>query len=111
MRKRRFLFVLALASGSLASLAHADQIIDGRKAWLRLNCYGCHGSRAQGGMGPSVRTADYYGVLAALSGSSVSGGMRSYSGIATNTDAANIAAYLAVIGTAREPKWFDWWRR
>ena len=24
--------------------------------------------------------------------------------------AANIAAYLATIGTLREPKWFDWWR-
>jgi cytochrome c oxidase cbb3-type subunit III len=38
-----------------------DQIAmtEGRKLFLRYNCYGCHGGRAGGGMGPSLRDPDW----------------------------------------------------
>src|SRR5574338_544900 len=29
--------------------------VDGRKLFVRFNCSGCHGGRAGGGMGPSLR--------------------------------------------------------
>lgn len=32
---------------------------DGRKLFVRMNCSGCHGGRAGGGMGPSLRDVDW----------------------------------------------------
>jgi cytochrome c oxidase cbb3-type subunit 3 len=32
---------------------------DGRNLFVQYNCYGCHGGRAGGGMGPSLRDADW----------------------------------------------------
>lgn len=110
MRLWRHVMAFSVASICLMTVADADQITEGRRAWLKLNCYGCHGNNARGGMGPNVQRADYYSVLAGINGSSVSSGMRSFSTLANATVAANIAAYLATIGTLREPKWFDWWR-
>ena len=34
-------------------------MVDGRKLFVRMNCSGCHGGRAGGGMGPSLRDADW----------------------------------------------------
>lgn len=110
MRIRRLVLALALASSGMTAVARADAIVEGRRAWLKLNCYGCHGANARGGMGPNVQRADYYSVIAGIYGSGRGGGMRDFIGIATATDAANIAAYLASIGTPTEPKWFDWWK-
>jgi cytochrome c oxidase cbb3-type subunit III len=33
--------------------------VDGRKLFVRYNCSGCHGGRAGGGMGPSLRDQDW----------------------------------------------------
>ena len=33
----------------------ASAIADGRRYFVAMNCYGCHGGRAGGGMGPSLR--------------------------------------------------------
>jgi cytochrome c551 len=110
MRVQRLVFAFAFVSVGFTTIAEATPITEGRRAWLKFNCYGCHGNTGRGGMGPNVQHADYFSVLAGMTGSSVSAGMRSFSGVATGTDAANIAAYLATIGTAVEPKWFDWWK-
>jgi mono/diheme cytochrome c family protein len=82
---------------------------DGRRAWLKLNCYGCHGNNAGGGMGPNIRGAESGDVKEAMSGDAMEGGMRSFNKYASSTDAANISAYLRSIGTSKEPKWLDWW--
>src|SRR4051812_36654056 len=31
---------------------------EGRRVFLKLNCYGCHGNNAAGGMGPNIRQAE-----------------------------------------------------
>lgn len=83
---------------------------EGRRAWLKFNCYGCHGNNAAGGMGPNVQHAEAGDVAqVVLRGDGVEAGMRSFAGIATATDANNIAAYLRTIGTPAEPTWLDWW--
>lgn len=109
MRSLRIaLFVFA--GGALASTASlAADSKAGRKAWLSLNCYGCHGASAGGGMGPNIRHKELGDVSQAMNGDAKEGGMRSYKGIASATDPANIAAYLATIGTTAEPTWVDWW--
>ena len=37
----------------------AVAIAEGRRLFVRMNCSGCHGGRAGGGMGPSLRDADW----------------------------------------------------
>ncbi len=110
---RRFEWaVVILAVGMTATPARAlDAVGEGRRAWLRYNCYGCHGMRAAGGMGRNIQRSTSDEVWVALNGSARSDGMRNYKNIMTYADALNIAAYLATIGTTREPRWNDWWRR
>lgn len=81
---------------------------EGRRAYLKFNCYGCHGMGATGGMGPNIVGAESGDVSeAVLQGKDE--GMPSYRRIATSADVNNLAAYLRSIGTAREPKFNDWW--
>lgn len=112
MHFTRTLIAVAVAGATLApAVAHAqlNAAGEGRRAWLRLNCYGCHGDNAVGGMGPNIQHSEFGDVREAMAGDAREGGMRSFTGIAKSNDAANIAAYLATIGTKQEPKWLDWW--
>ena len=102
--------VVAATLAPAASFAQLGPIGEGRRAWLKFNCYGCHGNNGAGGMGPNIQHAERGDVGEAMNGDAKEGGMRSFKGLATATDAANIAAYLATIGTAKEPTWLDWWK-
>ncbi|HZP88444.1 MAG TPA: cytochrome c [Burkholderiales bacterium] len=114
MRKSSPLFAttlcLALVCAGAVSSASAQTLspaAEGRRAWLKYNCYGCHGMRAQGGMGPNIaHEADDVGE-AVMSGEE--GGMPSFRRIVTSTDIANLRAYLRSIGTTSEPKFTHWW--
>jgi cytochrome c oxidase cbb3-type subunit III len=37
----------------------SNVLADGRRLFLWFNCYGCHGGRAGGGMGPSLRDGEW----------------------------------------------------
>lgn len=81
---------------------------EGRRQWLRLNCYSCHGMNAAGGMGPAVAGKERGDVAeAVLEGKDE--GMRSYRGYVSSRDIDNLTAYLRSIGTASEPLFNDWW--
>ena len=98
--------------GSMAPIAkpaNLGPIGNGRRVWLKLNCGGCHGDNASGGMGPNIQGAEAGDVSEAMQGDATEGGMRSFAAYATTADAMNIAAYLRSIGTPSEPKWADWW--
>lgn len=113
MRLMQALMGSVLTMAALAQAAGAADlgpVGEGRRAWLKLNCYGCHGNNAAGGMGPNIQHAEAGDVGEAMWGDAMEGGMRSFSGYATTKDANNIAAYLATIGGAKEPKWLDWWK-
>lgn len=81
---------------------------EGRRAWLKYNCSGCHGDRAGGAMGPNVVRADN-GDLSEAVREGEEGGMPAYRRILTSTEITNIGVYLRSIGTAGEPKFNDWW--
>lgn len=110
MRPALLLLAVALAAGLFApGLGRAASVTEGRRAWLSLNCAGCHGDQAGGGMGPNVRHAGTGDVLEAMNGDAREGGMRSFAGLYKSTDPANIAAFLSVAGSKGAPTWVDWW--
>ncbi|WP_085315581.1 c-type cytochrome [Derxia lacustris] len=96
------------AAAQSAQRAKLSQAGEGRRAYLKLNCYSCHGMGATGGMGPNIVHAERGDVAEALL-KGEDGGMRSYRGYVTATDITNIALYLRSIGTVNEPKFNDWW--
>jgi mono/diheme cytochrome c family protein len=105
---RTWLSFVGLACSLLAMSAQAlDPAGEGRRAYLKYNCSGCHGNRAGGGMGPSIVGEAGEVGEAVLDGED--GGMRSYRGIVTSTDLTNLKAYLQSIGRSNEPKFNDWW--
>jgi cytochrome c551 len=81
---------------------------EGRRLYLKLNCYGCHGIAGAGGMGPNIVHAEPGDVSEVLR-QGEDEGMRSFRTYVSTVDITNIAAYLRSIGTASEPKWRDWW--
>jgi cytochrome c551 len=102
---------LALVMGVLviATAVNAQALSpagEGRRAWLKFNCYGCHGMRAQGGMGPDVQHESGE-VAEAIRGEG--GGMPSFTTLLTPTDITNLRAYLRSIGITSEPTFTHWW--
>ncbi len=107
-----------LIVGFLSSIQNAmalDAPGEGRRAWLKYNCYGCHGMRAAGGMGPKLAGKGEDVLEAVFHGEG--GGMPSYNkyGI-TSTDAYNLTRYLNLINLKKppqnntgEPYFMHWW--
>ena len=83
---------------------------NGRRKYLELNCYLCHGVRAAGQFGPNIQGAEQGDVSEALKQGEPEAGMPSFNKYVTSADISNITAYLASIGTSKEPMWFDWWK-
>lgn len=115
MRIARFLCVLLL-TGAGSGLAGAQTLTaaqNGRVAWFKWNCVGCHGDNAKGGMGPNVVGEDYSDVYeAVLLGDERDGGMINFAKTPyppTPKDVSDIAAYLASIDKPGEPKFLVWW--
>ena len=81
---------------------------EGRRAYMKYNCYGCHGTNAAGGIAMNIVGKDSGDVAeAVLEGKDE--GMPSYKGIVSLTEITNLGAYLRSIGKAGEPKFNDWW--
>jgi cytochrome c551 len=80
---------------------------EGRRAWLKYNCYGCHGMRAAGGMGPNI--VHEGGEVGEAVREGEDEGMPSYGKLVSSTEITNLKAYLKSIGTANEPTFNDWW--
>jgi cytochrome c oxidase cbb3-type subunit 3 len=81
---------------------------DGRRLFIWYNCYGCHGGRAGGGMGPSLRDAEWlYGDSEpAIFNSIAEGrqhGMPAWGAKLPVEDIWKLAAYIKSMGTPAEP--------
>ena len=81
---------------------------EGRKLFERFNCVGCHGGRAGGGMGPSLRDPDWrYGNSAAQIFSSIAEGrdegMPSWGSTVTQEQTWKLVAYVQSLRTPNEP--------
>ncbi|HEY8157768.1 MAG TPA: c-type cytochrome [Methylobacter sp.] len=86
-----------------------DMAIEGRRAYVRMNCYSCHGSNGHSGtMGPSL-----VGVEPAEVGDAMlngeGGGMPSFKNNLCANDVANLTAYLQLLGSGTEPTFMNWW--
>jgi cytochrome c oxidase cbb3-type subunit III len=82
---------------------------EGRQLFVRFNCSGCHGGRAGGGMGPSLRDVDWiYGnTEAQIFGSIAEGrahGMPSWQPRLTNDQMWKLVTYIKSLRTRNEPQ-------
>ncbi len=82
---------------------------EGRQLFVRFNCSGCHGGRAGGGMGPSLRDVDWiYGSSdAQLFSSIVEGrahGMPSWQHQLTSDEIWKLVAYIKSLRSTNEPQ-------
>ena len=88
--------------GNVAAMA------EGRQLFVRMNCSGCHGGRAGGGMGPSLRDVDWlYGSTDAQVFSSIaegrSQGMPAWGTMITDDQIWKLVAYVKSLRTPNEP--------
>ena len=88
--------------------APLNRIGEGRRLFLKYNCYSCHGMRAEGGMGPPIAGKDIDEVRSAVMFGR-EGGMRSFADFLDEKDVRRLASYLKSIGTDKEPMFNDWW--
>ncbi len=83
--------------------------VEGRQLFIRFNCSGCHGGRAGGGMGPSLRDVDWvYGHSDAQLFSSISEGrahgMPSWQPRLTPDQIWKLVTYIKALRTRNEPQ-------
>jgi cytochrome c oxidase cbb3-type subunit III len=81
---------------------------EGRTLFVRMNCVGCHGGRAGGGMGPSLRDVDWlYGHTDAQIFSSIvegrAHGMPSWGTLLNDDQVWKLVAYVKSLRTPDEP--------
>jgi len=83
---------------------------EGRRLYLKLNCYGCHGMHGTGGMGPRlIGEDDDDEEIQKVVLNGADEGMPSFRNTVSATDIANLAAYLRTLGTPSEPTFLHWW--
>jgi cytochrome c oxidase cbb3-type subunit 3 len=82
---------------------------EGRQLFIRFNCSGCHGGRAGGGMGPSLRDVDWlYGDRDAQLFSTIAEGrahgMPAWGPRLTTEQIWQLVTYIKSLRTANEPQ-------
>ena len=83
--------------------------IEGRRIFVRENCYSCHGGFAGGAMCPSLREdrPDESDVEKVIE-EGTENGMPPFPHL-RERDIENLAAYFQSLRTRREPTFFHWW--
>jgi cytochrome c551 len=83
--------------------------IEGRRIYMRENCYICHGGFAGGGMCPSLREdpPDESDVEEVIE-EGTENGMPPFPHL-NEEDIENLAAYFQTLRTRREPTFLHWW--
>lgn len=86
----------------------AAAIVEGRRLFVAYNCSGCHGGRAGGGMGPSLRDSAWtYGSSDTQLLSDIlegrSAGMPAWGKVIPEDQIWKIIAYIRAIRTPQEP--------
>lgn len=85
-----------------------EMAVEGRRAFMRMNCYSCHGMNGHGaGMGPSlVGKANSVDVVYEGDGH----GMPGFKNNLCPNDVNNMRAYLQLLGTNTAPTFTHWWQ-
>jgi cytochrome c oxidase cbb3-type subunit 3 len=89
--------------------ADRTAMTEGRQLFVRFNCSGCHGGRAGGGMGPSLRDVDWiYGSRDAQLFSSIAEGrahgMPAWQTHLTADQVWKLVTYIKSLRTSNEPQ-------
>jgi mono/diheme cytochrome c family protein len=98
------------AAGESSAVADDDgNPIEGRRIFVRENCYSCHGGFAGGGFCPSLREdppdeSDVEDVIE----EGTENGMPPFPHL-NEEDIENLAAYFQTLRTRREPTFTHWW--
>jgi mono/diheme cytochrome c family protein len=102
---------LAAAHGTSGSGSGDDDgnPIEGRRIFVRENCYSCHGGFAGGGFCPSLREdpPDESDVEEVIE-EGTENGMPPFPHL-KEEDIENLAAYFQTLRTRREPTFTHWW--
>lgn len=103
--------LLAVAAALSSSPAFAlDAAGEGRRLWLKMNCYGCHGMHAQGAIARALRQRSLSAFFIQNALDNGPNGMPVYRGRLSPTDVDNLAAYLKSTGKPSEPTFNRWWQ-
>jgi len=97
-----------MTSGTNPYTQNRTAAAEGRQLFIRFNCSGCHGGRAGGGMGPSLRDVDWlYGDHDAQLFSSIAEGrahgMPSWQPRMTADQIWKLVTYIKSLRTRNEP--------
>jgi mono/diheme cytochrome c family protein len=83
--------------------------IEGRRIYMRENCYICHGGFAGGGMCPSLRDRrPQVDDVRRVVRNGTRNGMPPFPEL-TEVDIRNLCAYMQSLRTQREPTFTHWW--
>lgn len=97
---------LLLYATAASALGPAEE---GRRIYLRENCYACHGGRGGGGMGPQFRReSPEFSNVSDVAREGAGGGMPAYPHLTTQ-DISNLTAYFRTLRTSAEPTFTHWW--
>ena len=88
-----------------------SSVEEGRRAYLRLNCNGCHGNDGMGGMGPKIIGQNNVGERVTIGSSSR--GMPPFKDYLCGNDIMNMNAYLLGLenNPTASPKFLHWWEQ
>lgn len=93
-----------------SAAARDGNAVTGRAIFVRDNCYSCHGTFGEGGMGPNLREDrpnDDDIRRAVLRGTPT--GMPAFRGLLNNRDVQNLIAYIRSLRDNDEPRSTHWW--
>lgn len=100
--------VLVLVQGPAARAATVNPVVEGRRLFLKMNCYGCHGIFGTGQIARNIQQPDPAGARTNITyGNSF--GMPAFGKRLTSDQIGYIISYLGVAGTVTEPRFCDWW--
>jgi cytochrome c551 len=105
--------VAATSKATLGSVARNDcdegSPVEGRRIFVRENCYSCHGGFAGGAMCPSLREdrPDESDVRHAVE-EGTENGMPRFPHL-RERDIVNLCSYFQSLRTRREPTFLHWW--
>jgi hypothetical protein len=94
-----------IAEPAKAQLSPAGE---GRRDFVKFNCYGCHGPFARGQI--AVSLVGHASLVPRVIANGTPQGMPSFRSLLTATDVSNIQAYISSLNTSSEPVFFDWWK-
>jgi cytochrome c551 len=83
---------------------------EGRRVFLRENCYGCHGGRGGGGMGPNLRDhRPNDETIRRVVQNGTPTGMPPYGQRVKDVEIQNLIAYIRRLRNNDEPTFTHWW--